>query len=88
MGLNYTYLLNTIKVQRQAANRKTVASLGATDLLVLILITLKLTGHINWSWWWILAAWWIPLSLVFAYFTLKLAGDIAKASKNAKQKNK
>lgn len=27
--------------------------IGFTGILQLIFITLKLTGHINWSWWWV-----------------------------------
>ncbi len=30
-------------------------------ILGLIFITLKLTGHITWSWLWVLAPFWIPL---------------------------
>lgn len=32
-------------------------------LLALIFITLKLTGHIAWSWWLVLAPLWIPVAL-------------------------
>lgn len=32
--------------------------------LGLIFITLKLTGHIAWSWLWVLAPFWIPLSII------------------------
>lgn len=27
----------------------------------LILMTLKLTGYIDWSWWWVSAVLWVPL---------------------------
>lgn len=33
-------------------------------LLGLIFITLKLTGHITWSWLWVLSPFWIPLAIV------------------------
>lgn len=32
-------------------------------ILGLIFITLKLTGFIGWSWWWVLAPLWGPLAL-------------------------
>lgn len=32
-------------------------------VLGLIFITLKLTGHITWSWLWVLAPFWIPLAI-------------------------
>lgn len=41
-------------------------------VLGLIFITLKLTGHIAWSWLWVLAPFWIPLALVLVVFTVGL----------------
>lgn len=35
------------------------------SILVLIFITLKLTGHITWSWWWVFAPFWIPIVIAF-----------------------
>jgi hypothetical protein len=32
-------------------------------ILGLIFITLKLTGHITWSWLWVLSPFWIPISI-------------------------
>ena len=41
---------------------------GFPGLLILLFITLKLTGHITWSWWWVLAPAWLPIcvALLFA----------------------
>jgi hypothetical protein len=33
-------------------------------ILGLIFITLKLTGHITWSWLWVLAPFWIPIGIL------------------------
>lgn len=33
------------------------------DLLLAAFIVLKLTGVIDWSWWWVLAPLWMPLAL-------------------------
>lgn len=33
------------------------------ELLLLMFIGLKLTGHIGWSWWWVLSPIWIFLGL-------------------------
>ncbi len=38
--------------------------LGFAGALTLVFIVLRLTGHIDWSWWWILAPAWITGSLV------------------------
>lgn len=38
--------------------------LGFFDALALVFIVLKLTGVINWSWWWVLAPIWMPIALL------------------------
>ena len=38
-------------------------NLGFLDLLILLFIGLKLTNNIDWSWWWVLSPFLIPLSL-------------------------
>ena len=40
--------------------------LGFGSVLFLIFLTLKLTGNIDWSWWWVTAPLWIPLCLFIA----------------------
>lgn len=37
-----------------------------TKFLPPLFIGLKLTGHIDWSWWWILAPVWLPVLVVMA----------------------
>lgn len=36
----------------------------ALSLLLILFIALKLTGYIDWSWKWVLAPLWIPLTIV------------------------
>jgi hypothetical protein len=38
--------------------------LGVCDVLGIVFIVLKLIGVISWSWWWVLAPFWIPLAIV------------------------
>lgn len=40
--------------------------IGIGMILFLIFMTLKLTGFINWSWWWVAAPLWIPILAVIA----------------------
>ena len=40
------------------------SDIGFGGLLTVALIVLKLTGHIDWSWWWVLAPTWIPIAIV------------------------
>lgn len=56
------------------------SSLGFTTLLFLILLFLKLGQFgvvANWSWWWVTAPLWIPISLLFiAVFIYAVCIDI------------
>ena len=31
------------------------------ELLLVAFVCLKVTGHIDWSWWWVLSPIWLPL---------------------------
>lgn len=44
--------------------------IGFFSLLAIVFITLKLTGYIAWSWWWVLAPLWAPLAVVVAIFLI------------------
>lgn len=41
-----------------------VVGLGVCDVLGIVFIVLKLIGVISWSWWWVLAPFWISLAIV------------------------
>ena len=45
------------------ANENTSNGIGFGTVLFLIFMTLKLTGNIDWSWWWVTSPLWIPLLL-------------------------
>lgn len=45
------------------ANENTSNGIGIGMILFLIFMTLKLTGDIDWSWWWVTSPLWIPLAL-------------------------
>lgn len=32
--------------------------------LALLFIGLKLTGHVAWSWWWVLSPMWLPITVI------------------------
>ena len=48
-------------MNNKSTERKTFPFLW---VLALIFITLKLTGYIAWSWWWVLSPLWTPLVFV------------------------
>lgn len=43
---------------------------GATSLLAIAFIVLKLTNVISWSWWWVLAPVWIPLVILLIFLSI------------------
>ena len=45
------------------ANENTSNGIGFGTVLFLVFLVLKLTGNIDWSWWWVTSPIWIPLAL-------------------------
>jgi hypothetical protein len=44
--------------------------IGIGTILFLIFMVLKLTNHIDWSWWWITSPLWIPVSLLILFLVI------------------
>ena len=44
-------------------NNGSSGGIGVAGLLGVAFIILKLTGVINWSWWWVLCPFWIGLAI-------------------------
>lgn len=44
--------------------------IGLGTVLFLIFLVLKLTDHIDWSWWWVTAPLWIPLVLAITFLSI------------------
>jgi len=53
--------------------------LGLGTVLFLIFMVLKLTNHIDWSWWWVTAPLWIPLLIILG--VLAVIGIVFLADK-------
>ena len=49
------------------------SGIGFGGLLTVLFIGLKLTGHISWSWWWVLSPIWIG----FVVLALVIVGAIS-----------
>jgi hypothetical protein len=45
------------------ANKTSSNGIGFGTVLFLVFLILKLTGTIDWSWWWVTSPLWIPLAL-------------------------
>ena len=42
-------------------DKKSGSGIGFLGLLTIVFIILKLSGGIDWSWWWVLAPIWAPI---------------------------
>ena len=41
--------------------------IGFTGLLTVLFVGLKLTGNIDWSWWWVLSPVWIQILILIIF---------------------
>lgn len=57
------------------------SGMGTLSVLTLILIVLKLTGLIDWSWVWVLSPVWIPGLFFAVVFAIILIGGRVKKGK-------
>ena len=39
-------------------------------ILFVVFLTLKLTGNIDWSWWWVTSPLWIPIVIVLVFLVI------------------
>lgn len=56
-----------------------------SSLLLLLFIALKLTGHITWSWWWVLSPIWIPIAVTVLLFSIWVLVVYIKKKKEEKK---
>jgi hypothetical protein len=47
-------------------NKTTNSGISLTSVLFIVFLVLKLTGNINWSWWWVTSPLWIPFAIVLS----------------------
>ena len=57
------------------AKENTSSGMGIGMVLFIVFLVLKLTGTIDWSWWWVTSPLWIPLAL--GGIIIGIAGVIA-----------
>ncbi len=49
---------------------QTKSGLNLTVVLFIVFLILKLTGEIDWSWWWVTSPLWLPVAAVIGLFLL------------------
>ena len=57
------------------AKENTSSGIGIGMVLFIVFLVLKLTGTIDWSWWWVTSPLWIPIAI--AAVVLGIVGVIA-----------
>lgn len=55
-------------------SNSTSSGIGLDIILFVVFLVLKLTGHIDWSWWWVTSPLWIPMA--FAIVVIVIWGII------------
>ncbi|KQQ98012.1 hypothetical protein ASF74_14865 [Arthrobacter sp. Leaf145] len=51
------------------------SGISFASALGLVFIVLKLTGVIAWSWWWVLAPFWIPIAIGLIFMLVLIIID-------------
>lgn len=57
-------------------NQITIFNSGLPTLLFIVFLVLKLTGNIDWSWWWVTSPLWLPLAIVIGFAALMITVGI------------
>ncbi len=52
------------------ASKSSSSGIGLTGVLFVVFLVLKLTGNIDWSWWWVTSPIWIPVALAFLFLII------------------
>lgn len=50
--------------------------IGLGGILFVVFLILKLTGYIDWSWWWVTAPLWIPFAIAMIFLVFILAVSV------------
>ena len=54
------------------AAKNSSSGLSLAGVLFIVFLILKLTGNIDWSWWWVTSPLWIPIALAVSIFFVVL----------------
>ena len=52
------------------ASKTSSSGIGLTGVLFVVFLILKLTGNIDWSWWWVTSPLWIPVAIAGSIFLI------------------
>ena len=46
------------------SNGSSFVSVGLAEVLFIVFLVLKLTGNVDWAWWWVTSPLWVPYSFL------------------------
>lgn len=52
------------------------SGIGFSGLLTILFVALKLTGFIDWSWWWVTSPLWIGFAILFLVLLIAVVATI------------
>jgi hypothetical protein len=52
------------------SSQRNNGGIGLASILFVVFLVLKLTGHIDWSWWWVTSPLWIPFTIIIVILLL------------------
>lgn len=58
-----------------AEQKSTSSGIGLSGAVFIVFLVLKLTGTIDWSWWWVTCPLWIPVAVTIIAFILYVIID-------------
>ena len=69
-AIRFFYVKNRGEKQMAEAKASASGGIGFVGLLTILFIALKLTGHITWSWFWVLSPLWIAALVIIGIIAL------------------
>jgi len=51
-------------------NQVTVFNSSILTILFIVFLVLKLTGNIDWNWWWVTSPLWLPIAIAIGFVVL------------------
>lgn len=57
---------------KETSSKPNVPIINSSILTIMfvVFLTLKLTGNIDWSWWWVTSPLWLPVAMLFVIIGL------------------
>lgn len=54
------------------SNKASSNGIGLGGVLFVVFLVMKLTDNIDWSWWWVTAPLWLPVTVALSFYGIVL----------------